>query len=43
MSLSRGERLDPYEIVDRIGEGGMGGVWTARDTRVSRTEAGVRR
>ena len=37
--MIRGERLGPYEIVDPIGEGGMGEVWKARDTRLDRIVA----
>jgi eukaryotic-like serine/threonine-protein kinase len=36
MSLSPGARLGAYEIVARIGAGGMGEVWKARDTRLNR-------
>jgi predicted Ser/Thr protein kinase len=39
MSLSAGDRLGPYEILAPIGEGGMGAVWKARDTRLNRTVA----
>jgi serine/threonine protein kinase len=39
MSLSPRDRLGPYEILDRIGAGGMGEVWKARDTRLNRIVA----
>ncbi len=39
MPLSRGDRLGPYEILARIGAGGMGEVWQARDTRLDRVVA----
>ncbi len=39
MSLRSGHRLGPYEILDPIGEGGMGEVYRARDTRLDRTVA----
>jgi serine/threonine protein kinase/Tol biopolymer transport system component len=39
MSLSSGDKLGPYEILSSIGEGGMGEVWKARDTRLDRIVA----
>ena len=36
MELRPGDKLGPYEIAFRIGEGGMGEVWKARDTRLGR-------
>src|SRR6202166_430465 len=38
-SFHPGERLGPYEILDRIGKGGMGEVWRARDPRLNREVA----
>jgi serine/threonine protein kinase/WD40 repeat protein len=37
--LGPGTRLGPYEIVARIGAGGMGEVFKARDTRLDRSVA----
>src|SRR3954464_15665278 len=39
MPLTAGSRLGPYEILAPIGAGGMGEVYRARDTRLSRDVA----
>jgi len=39
MALSAGDRLGPYEVVAKIGEGGMGEVYRARDTQLERDVA----
>jgi len=38
-SVTRGEKLGPYETIEAIGAGGMGEVWKARDTRLDRIVA----
>ena len=39
MPLASGQRLGPYEVVARLGAGGMGEVYRARDTRLDRIVA----
>ena len=39
MALAPGTRLGPYEVIAPIGAGGMGEVYSARDTRLDRTVA----
>ena len=35
-SLSRGDRLGPYQIIEWVGSGGMADVYRARDPRFER-------
>ncbi len=38
-ALASGERVGSYEVIDRLGKGGMGEVYRARDTRLGRSVA----
>jgi len=39
MTFAPGERLGPYQILGRIGSGGMGEVYRALDTKLGRPVA----
>jgi serine/threonine protein kinase len=39
MAIETGTRLGPYEVMGRLGVGGMGEIYTARDTRLDRKVA----
>lgn len=39
MSTAAGTRFGPYEIIEKIGSGGMGEVYSAKDTRLDRDVA----
>ena len=38
-ALAAGARIGSYEVIDRLGTGGMGEVYRARDTRLAGTVA----
>jgi eukaryotic-like serine/threonine-protein kinase len=39
MTSLEGQRIGPYQLASKIGAGGMGEVYKARDTRLERTVA----
>src|SRR5688572_7816384 len=39
MSIASGTRIGPYQVISRIGEGGMGIVYRALDTQLQRDVA----
>ena len=39
MAVSSGQMLSHYRLVDKIGQGGMGFVWRAEDTKLGRQVA----
>lgn len=39
MTLSPGQKLGAFDVIERLGAGGMGEVYKARDTRLGRTVA----
>ena len=43
MSLELGTTLGPYSVTAKIGEGGMGEVYPARDTKLDRVAFSLER